>query len=48
MDDPEGHRLDRRNLLLMEAERRVGGRVNVEIRYFISSHPPTRGICWPL
>ena len=44
LDDLEGHWLNLCNLLLVEAKRRVGGRVN-ETRYFISSHVPTRGIC---
>ena len=38
--DPEGHWPDLHSLLLVEAERRVEGRVSTETRYFISSHPP--------
>ena len=35
-----------RSLLLVEAERRVGGWVSVETRYFIASHPPRLDTCW--
>ena len=38
--DPEGHGPDLRSLLLVEAERRMEGRVSTETRYFISRHPP--------
>ena len=38
--DPEGHWPDLRSLLLVEAERRMEGRVSTETCYFISSHPP--------
>jgi predicted transposase YbfD/YdcC len=38
--DPEGQWPDLRSLLLVEAERRVGGQVSVETRYYISSYPP--------
>ena len=38
--DPEAHWPDLRSLLLVEAERRAGGQVSTETRYFISSHPP--------
>ena len=38
--DPEAHWPDLRSLLLVEAERRVDGRVSTETLYFISSHPP--------
>jgi len=45
--DAEGQWPALRRLLLVEAERRVGGQVSVETRYCISRHPPPMpDTCW--